>query len=144
VKYYSDPERHPKRKYIGVVFERDQKLPIPRNAVRRRRLGMVTAKMSTLATNQEVETTTEEVLDDVSLREPSKSARKEVSSKEPDLELRPGYMYRMSNWQIGRAAERANIKVREYKPRDRFTAWRKANARKAKNAERASLRSRKK
>ena len=45
VKYYKDPERHPKRQYIGVVFERDQVLPLPRNAQRRRRLNMVAVKM---------------------------------------------------------------------------------------------------
>jgi large subunit ribosomal protein L27 len=38
-------------------------------------------------------------------------------------------MYRESNWEIGRAAERANIKVREFRPRDRWVAWRKAAAR---------------
>ena len=42
VKYYKDPEKHPTRRYIGVVFKRDQVLPLPRNAARRRRLGMTT------------------------------------------------------------------------------------------------------
>jgi hypothetical protein len=53
-----------------------------------------------------------------------------------ELKLRPGYMYREANWEIGRAAERAKVKVRAFKPGDRFTAWRKSVARKAKNAER--------
>jgi protein phosphatase inhibitor 2 len=41
VKYYRDPARHPKRQYIGVTFNRDDKLPYPPNAPRIRRLGMV-------------------------------------------------------------------------------------------------------
>lgn len=60
------------------------------------------------------------------------------------LTLRPGYMYREANWEIGRAAEKAKVKVREFKPRDRWTAWRKTVARKAKNAERKGLSRRKK
>jgi len=53
--------------------------------------------------------------------------------------LRPGHTYVESNWSIGRAAERAGVKVRAYNPNDRFLAWRKANARKARNAERRGL-----
>lgn len=56
-----------------------------------------------------------------------------------NLQLRPGYMYREANWEIGRAAERAKVKVREFKPRDRWTAWRKSSVRKAKNAEKRGL-----
>jgi len=48
-----------------------------------------------------------------------------------NLTLRPnGYMYRESNWEIGRMAERAGVRVRKFKPRDRWTAWRKATLRK--------------
>lgn len=55
------------------------------------------------------------------------------------LTMRPGYMYREANWQIGRAAERARVKVKEFVPRDRWTAWRKSSVRKAKNAEKKGL-----
>ncbi|KAL2196612.1 ribosomal L27 protein-domain-containing protein [Corynascus similis CBS 632.67] len=41
VKYYRDPQRHPKRQYIGVAFNRDDKLPYPSSAPRRRKLGLV-------------------------------------------------------------------------------------------------------
>ncbi|TVY30833.1 54S ribosomal protein L2, mitochondrial, partial [Lachnellula occidentalis] len=47
VKYYKDPETHPKRQYIGVVFERAQVLPLPRNSMRRRKLNMVATQMET-------------------------------------------------------------------------------------------------
>jgi len=45
VKYYRDPVTHPKRQFIGVVFERSQTLPQPPHAVRRRRLGMLAYRM---------------------------------------------------------------------------------------------------
>ncbi|KAI0398946.1 ribosomal L27 protein-domain-containing protein [Xylaria palmicola] len=41
VKYYRDPAKHPKRQYIGVVFNKGDKLPYPANAMRKRRLNMV-------------------------------------------------------------------------------------------------------
>ncbi|KAK3325044.1 ribosomal L27 protein-domain-containing protein [Apodospora peruviana] len=41
VKYYRDPQRHPKRQYIGVVFNKDDKLPYPIGAPRKRKLCMV-------------------------------------------------------------------------------------------------------
>lgn len=41
MKYYRDPSKHPKRQYIGVVFNKEEKLPYPKNAARKRKLGMV-------------------------------------------------------------------------------------------------------
>lgn len=41
VKYYRDPQLHPNRQYIGVAFNREDKLPYPRDEPRRRKLGMV-------------------------------------------------------------------------------------------------------
>lgn len=151
VKYYKDPEKHPKRQYIGVVFQREQVLPLPRNAMRRRRLGMVATKMEVPTSSEE----SSEVLTQVQIGEvegeaegnvevvaaqPVRRARKERKGEEGrNLQLRPGYMYRESNWEIGRAAERAKVKVREYKPRERFLAWQKTVARKARTAERRGL-----
>ncbi|KAI1422521.1 ribosomal L27 protein-domain-containing protein [Xylaria sp. FL1777] len=43
VKYYRDPAKHPKRQYIGVVFDKEDKLPYPQNARRKRKLNMVAA-----------------------------------------------------------------------------------------------------
>lgn len=40
VKYYRDPARHPKRQYIGVVFDKADVLPYPRHAARKRKLNM--------------------------------------------------------------------------------------------------------
>ncbi|KAI2629206.1 ribosomal L27 protein-domain-containing protein [Hypomontagnella submonticulosa] len=41
VKYYRDPALHPKRQYIGVVFKKEDTLPYPRHAMRKRRLNMI-------------------------------------------------------------------------------------------------------
>jgi hypothetical protein len=150
VKYYKDPEKHPKRQYIGVVFEREQVLPLPRNAPRRRRLGMVATKLemhtreASAAQMQvqvgEVEGEKAHGSQEAAPAKPMKRARKERKGEEGrNLQLRPGYMYREGNWEIGRAAERAKVKVREFKPRDRWTAWRKAAIRKARVAERRGL-----
>lgn len=153
VKYYKDPERHPKRQYIGVVFERDQVLPLPRNAMRRRRLGMTTSRIekeemhtSALmpalggaeAAVEEPETQVKPAT--VMRTSPMSVAIGQVKGKGGRvLTLRPGYMYRESNWEIGRAAERAKIKVKEFTPRDRWAAWKNRIERKRKTAEKRSL-----
>ena len=152
--FYKDPELHPKRKYIGVVFERGMKLPTPKNKPRIRRLGLVgrEREIGTLATATPPRVTSGEgdeglevggmTEQDGTLRQQDKKTRAKVPEG-TKLELRPGYQYRESNWHIGRAAERAQVKVREYRRGDRFLAWRKLNARKARNAERRALSSRK-
>lgn len=152
VTFYKDPERHKKRKFIGVVFERGESLPRPVGAPRRRRLGLVgrERELSTVAAPRTEGEGDEGGLEVGGLTEAHGTMRqqpKEVRAKVPDLkgmELRPGYQYRESNFQIGRAAERAKVQVREYKRGDRFLAWRKLNARKARNAEKRALSSRKK
>lgn len=157
VTYYRDPDRHPKRKYIGVVFERGQTLPQPANAVRRRRLGMLAHQMST----NEVEQTTGDLthpappdaadmasapatfISDAPNEVRSKKAVKQSANAEPEIKLtlRPGYMYRESNWEIGRAAERSKEAqmVKPFKPRDRFVAWRKRTLRRARAMERKAM-----
>lgn len=152
--FYEDPERHPKRKYIGVVFERGMKLPVPRNKPRIRRLGLVgrERELGTLATATPPQVASgkgDEGLEvggmvdqDGTLRQQDKRTRRKVPQLKK-MELRPGYQYRESNWHIGRAAERAQVKVREYRRGDRFLAWRKLNARKKRNAEKRALSSRK-
>lgn len=142
VKYYKDPERHPKRQYIGVVFERDQVLPLPRNSMRRRRVNMTAEKMETAPRVVEIDTGLVAEADGspgVPMAVRTEKLKKRKGEEGRELKMRPGYMYREANWEIGRAAERAKVRVREFLPRDRWTAWRKANVRKAKNAEKKSL-----
>lgn len=150
VKYYRDPLKHPKRQYIGVVFRRDQTLPQPPNAARRRRLGMLAVQMQNAEAPLIPEASDTQVVGDLQV---GKAPGQESSVREKprgksgqggkELMLRPGYMYREANWEIGRAAEKANVKVAPFKPRNRFLAWRKSTVRKAKNAERRGLRKRK-
>lgn len=64
-----------------------------------------------------------------------------VEKVETTLTLRPGYQWRQMNHEIGRAAEKspAARAVRPFKPGDRWEAWRRSAARKARNAERRAL-----
>lgn len=68
-------------------------------------------------------------------------ASKSVTSREVPTDRvrsRPDYSYRESNWQIGRSAEKANVKVQLFE-RDRFKAWRKRNARRTRAIERMAM-----
>ncbi|KAL1970906.1 hypothetical protein VTN77DRAFT_2740 [Rasamsonia byssochlamydoides] len=134
VKYYMDPERHPKRKYIGVCFERDGTLPTPRNAPTKRRLNMIAVPRQVQVSETSVESDAATGTTSVTHVEASKT----------ELPLRPGYMYREANWEIGRAAEKAGIKVKEFNRKNRWLAWRKRKARAERVAQMKSLKSRKK
>lgn len=65
---------------------------------------------------------------------------REATRKSLALRVGKGYAYREANWQIGRAAENANVQVKKFVPGDRWTAWRKSNARIEANEERKKLR----
>lgn len=45
------------------------------------------------------------------------------------LKIKAGYMFRESNAEIGRAAERAGVVVPAFNRKDRWLAWRKRQAR---------------
>ncbi|EFR00881.1 60S ribosomal protein L2 [Nannizzia gypsea CBS 118893] len=112
VQYYRDPERHPDRKYIGVVFNKDDKLPTPKNAVTRRRLSMVAVSRKT---------------EEAPVEEPADASKpvKLTLVASSSTTYRSGYMHREANWEIGRAADKAGITVQEWKRKDRWTAWRR-------------------
>lgn len=132
VRYYLDPERHPERRYIGVVFEKDGKLPHPRNAPSRRKLNLVAIPravpvMSPSDLMAEVDENGTQV------------GSVEAVNAESGPQLRPGYMYREANWQIGRAAEKAGIFAKPYDRGNRWLAWRKRQARAERAAQMKSL-----
>lgn len=129
VRFYRDPLKHPSRRYIGVVFERGQTLPNPPNAARRRRLGMLAIKVDEAANDLRIQ------------QDKSRAAVNNVVKKAYGREftLREGYSYREPNWQIGRAAEKAGISVDPFRPGDRWMAWRKSTARKARVAEKRGM-----
>lgn len=139
VRYYRDPRRHPKRQFIGVALEKDHVLPYPPNAARRRRLNMVpvsTAAPPTRSTQDGVLVVADMPVD-TALRS---DTPREATRKSLRLNKGKGYAYREANWQIGRAAERANVQVQEFVPGDRWAAWRKSQARIQANVERKRLR----
>jgi large subunit ribosomal protein L27 len=152
VKYYKDPMKHPKRQYIGVAFERHQALPTPPNAARRRRLGMLAIQQAPEPEPENMvpqsipvpiasEPVTIEI--ETSVKPKSKGGRDMSKTREGStLKMSTNYMFREGNWEIGMAAERAGVTVRKFERGDRFLAWRKATARKAKNAEKRSMGSR--
>ncbi|KAK5164618.1 54S ribosomal protein L2 mitochondrial [Saxophila tyrrhenica] len=157
VKFYTDPVQHPKRKFIGVVFERGNSLPQPHNAVRRRKLGMLAYQMPSTVAEQTAgdltdltpsspaEQSSGAAIPATIVRDQPQEARQTKTIRtrrdgrwvETTLTLRPGHQWRQANWEIGRAAERSKAarSVRPFKPGDRFAAWRKRNARIARNAE---------
>lgn len=109
-------------------------------------MGMVAVKMEAPTVVEGGEPVVTDVLVDggrgrgremVKVKVSKKGERKGEEGR--NLKLRPGYMYREGNWEIGRAAERAGVKVKEFKPRDRWTAWKKRTARIVKNTEKKSL-----
>lgn len=138
VRYYRDPSLHPGRQYIGVALKKDDKLPYPQNAARRRRLGFVLARIQPESNKIEGQAVVADLQvgdatgSDTSIRATVRDSKMLTKGK--------GYAYREANWDIGRAAERANVQVKEFVPGDRWTAWRKSQARKKLNAERKKLR----
>ncbi|KAI9890669.1 MAG: 54S ribosomal protein L2 mitochondrial [Vezdaea aestivalis] len=162
VRYYKDPGVHPKRQYIGVVFEPTMRLPFPAHLPRRRRLGLEAVEMKTapprLTENGPIYTSEEDSsqLTEVSVppstpRVPgpasaSKTTFMIASQKEGcephRVQLRQGYMYRESNWEIGRTAERLKVPGVVYNRTDRWKAWRIREEKKVQNLARkqASMR----
>lgn len=161
VKYYRDPARHPKKRYIGVVFERNMTLPTPPNAARRRRLGMYAVRRSDLPGEDFAASPVDEA-DDGGLVFPLKKNAREVEGnfdadvrgKKPAIrdrskrnrervapKMRPDYSFRQGNWEIGRIPEVEGYaqKVRKFDRKDRFLAWRRREARKARIAEKRSM-----
>ncbi|KAL8711475.1 MAG: hypothetical protein Q9220_004133 [cf. Caloplaca sp. 1 TL-2023] len=136
-----------KRKYIGVVPVRGDVLPRPRGVKRMRRLGMEGREFSSLASPPAMEpgvvsdqlATIEEEDGAPALRDSGNEDRAKAAEMRAKG-LRPGYMYREANWEIGRVGEGKEDGVRVYQKGDRFLAWRKKKARLAIAAEKRGLR----
>ncbi|KAI1199200.1 ribosomal L27 protein-domain-containing protein [Nemania serpens] len=98
VRYYRDPKKHPKRQYIGVVFNKEDKLPYPVNARRKRKLNMVAAPVVPLQAEPELSPS----------GIPNTVVRKGIGRKphprdERHIKLAPdsSYAYREENWRLG-------------------------------------------
>ena len=64
--------------------------------------------------------------------------------REKQIGLRRGYQYRESNTEIGKLIEEAQARMEKFEPGNRWLAWRKRSARKAKAEGKRLLRRRKK
>jgi large subunit ribosomal protein L27 len=144
VRYYRDPLQHPKRQYIGVALSKEDTLPYPRNAARRRRLNMVTSEFQLPQPVGSEETL--EVVGDMQVGDGTgsitnvRATPKDVGKGHGLLMSKKGYAFREANWAIGRAAERAGVQVNKFVPGDRWAAWRKSQARIKTNLENKKLR----
>ncbi|KAF2024125.1 hypothetical protein EK21DRAFT_15407, partial [Setomelanomma holmii] len=134
VRYYKDPRKHPKRQYIGVALEKEHVLPYSPNAPRHRRLNMVAVDEEVVEEGGQV------LIASGSAAGEGKKAALEGRENRVLSMSKKGYAFREANWQIGRAAERANVQVKEFVPGDRWAAWRKSQARIAANEEKRRLR----
>lgn len=136
VRYYRDPNRSPDRKYIGIVFEKDGQLPTPLNAPTRRKLNKVFIPRRDMEAQAEMPTGDMQVIAGEAV--PVQAGSASAAEAPP---LRPGYMYRESNWQIGRTPEKVGVKLRPHKPGNRWLAWRKRHARALRAAQWRNLKS---
>lgn len=142
VTYYKDEEKHPDRKYIGIVFERNMTLPRGRNEARRRRLGLVgrERQMGTLARDdvgEVVERAETPIAAAATLERGVKTVVTKTMLSDPTVATsvppasKKGYMYRPSNWEIGRAAEKVKVTVPIFRKGNRFEALKKRKAKRA-------------
>ena len=145
VRYYRDPLRHPKRRYIGVALEREgplSMLPTPRNAPTRRRLGMYASPMKPATEPVAMQqsdpesgplapppssATTDPTTTDASTTEfnPFKTHQNSPELDATIDKFRSG-IFRMSNYEIGLTQRPTNRPpIRPYLKKDRWYAWRK-------------------
>lgn len=118
VKYYRDPQRHPDRKYIGVVFDKADVLPYPVHAERKRKLNMTTHTIKAAAEKPELSPS----------GIPFQVTRVEAGEPDRLLKLRKDYSYREDNWRIGRLVSTTGLKTKRFRTRKqwfRHRRWRR-------------------
>lgn len=118
VKYYRDPALHPDRKYIGVVFRKEDTLPYPKHAERKRRLGMVAAPMRGTAREPE--------LSNSGIPNVVRRVNPDRPHADPQvLTLKKDYTYREDNWRIGRLVQTTGLQIKGYKSRKAYLRHRR-------------------
>jgi len=133
VKYYKDPQKHPKRQYIGVAFARDDVLPSPLNAPRKRRLGMVAIPIAETEEESAGAYTALGGSRILPLAVGVVGGNKPATKRK--ISVGPGYVYRETNYEIGKAMEKSAARVRPYQRGDRWLAWQKKAERIKRTAE---------
>lgn len=98
VKYYRDPKKHPKRQYIGVVFDKEDRLPYPENAMRKRKLNMIAVPVAVPEPQPEISASgiPTQIVRQGTGRKPH--PRDERIMK---LAQDGSYAYREENWRLG-------------------------------------------
>jgi large subunit ribosomal protein L27 len=118
VKYYRDPSLHPDRKYIGVVFDKNDKLPYPLHAQRKRKLNMTAYPIKEVVAKPEISPS----------GIPFQVNRVEAGEPDRLLKLRKDYSYREDNWAIGKLAKTTGLKTKRFRTRKqwfRHRRWRR-------------------
>lgn len=110
VKYYRDPAKHPDRKYIGVVFNKEDTLPYPQHAERKRRLNKTVHTIRTEAAKPELSPS----------GIPFEVTRVEAGEPDRLLRLRADYSYREDNWRIGRLVKTTGLKTTRFRTRKQY------------------------
>lgn len=118
VKYYKDASVHPDRQYIGVVYDKSDKLPYPKNAERRRRLNKTVHTIRPVVPKPELSPS----------GIPFEVRRVEEGQPDRVLKLRDDYGYREDNWAVGRIVPTTDLKVKRFRTRKqwfRARRWRR-------------------
>lgn len=118
VKYYRDPAKHPDRKYIGVTFRKEDKLPYPAHAERKRRLNMTATLIRDPAPKPDLSASG--IPNVVRRTNPQRpNAAPQV------LSLHKDYTYREENWRIGRLVKTTGLQVKGFKSRRAYMRHRR-------------------
>ncbi|OLN89054.1 54S ribosomal protein L2, mitochondrial [Colletotrichum chlorophyti] len=133
VKYYRDPARHPDRKYIGVVFNKDDVLPYPAHAERKRKLNM---SAHTIFNPAEAPAVSSSGIPTQIIRPAPRTAKGAPIEPARVLKLKDDYSYREDNWRIGRLVKlniggmsrKARMRQRRYAKERNIAGQRAAEA----------------
>jgi large subunit ribosomal protein L27 len=147
VRYYRDPLKHSKRRFIGVALERDgpkSQLPTPRNAPSRRRLGMYAAPIRGVPETEDFlkshmsegsilsgEEASEILVDrEVTVRPSAPRTRRErraaaIIRNAPPAPIMRAEGFRETNYSIGQRDKTGGRQLKDFDRSDRWTAWHK-------------------
>lgn len=147
VRYYRDPLKHSKRRFIGVALERDgpkSQLPTPPNAPTRRRLGMYATPIKGAPEAEDFlknhmsegsvlsSAEAEEILEEheVTVRPSAPRTRRErraaaIANNAAPAPIMRAEGFRETNYSIGQRDKKGGRPMKEFDRSDRWTAWHK-------------------
>lgn len=156
VRYYRDPLKHSKRRFIGVALERDgpkSQLPTPPNAPTRRRLGLYAVPIKDAPTSEDflknhmsessklLGQEAEEILEihEVTVRPSAPRTRRErraaaIIRNAPPAPIMRAEGVRETNYTIGQRDKKGGRQLKDFQRSDRWTAWHKRSKKVKENA----------